>query len=443
MKKKAFLALLVSGTFFLTSCGEGKKDFSSYSKEEVSYCNSFVSEVTSGWNRVCNLNPIRISDHETTYPFDSDLIYASYPLQELDVPSIYDIEETMGSIFYRLHQEFDRHYDYFHDDGTKIQNLKVLNESYGTEKAVFVDKDLYNLLKISVELGVKSDNRFNIAIGELSAFWDDLISYNNNQMSYDDYIDPLLTNEKSKEAEKKLKKLQQEIPTAEELKDLLEFDDTLQTITFHQYKNVEKVSLTLGGIGKGYAVGKAAEALSAKKYDFGYISGASSSNVMLGKKKDHSPWTVGISSPFQADFDMGGYVTFDGYRVLSTSGDSAHMYFLPIEKNGKTTYIIRHHILNPSTGESENEYRKVTLFSSAISSEIMDALSTIMMNTKEEDLEEMFSYIRENYGDIEGIFQKNNEEETIAYYFVTKGLKDSFTINEQNTHFAEVKYYEF
>ena len=440
MNKKTIFPILISCAFFLSSCGQAKKDFSSYKSETISYCNSYVDETTSGWNRVCNLNPVRTSTNKSVYPFDSDLIYASFPLQELDVETIYDIEDKMGGTFVSLHKEFDRHYDYLNEDQTKISNLKVLNESYGTNKAIHVDKDLYDLLKLSVDLGVFSNNRFNIAIGDLSSFWDEVIAYNNDQVSSRYYIDPLLEDEESLALKTRWNQLKQELPTAEELKELLVFDDQNQTVTFKKYKNVERVSLTLGGIGKGYAVGKAAEKLISAKYDYGFISGASSSNIMLGNRKDNTPWTIGISSPFQMDFDMGGYLTLDGYSLISTSGDSAHMYYLPTTNN---QYIIRHHIINPATGESMNEFRKVTLVSKTISSQIMDALSTIMMNTKEEDLKDTFSLIRSTYGDIEGIFQKNNEDETIGYYYVTKGLKDQFTVNEENTHLSEVFSYEF
>lgn len=443
MKRKKLNSILYCSIFLLASCGNNKKDFSSYKEDEVSYCYSYVDETSSGWNKVCNLNKIKTMNNMLVNPFDSDLIYASYPLNELEVETIYDIENTMGKTFYDLHIDFDRHNNYKNDNDNIINNLKVLNESYGTNKPIKVSNDLFDILKLGVQLGIDSNNRFNLAIGELSSFWDELISYNNDQVSSIDYIDPLLDDDKSKEAKVKLDKLKKEIPSANELKDILVFDDINKTITFNKYKDVDKVSLTLGGIGKGYAVEKTSISLINKKYDFGFISGASSSNCMLGNRKDNTPWNIGISSPFKFDMDLGGYLKVKGYQNISTSGDSAHSYYLPIKDGDNYKYIIRHHIIDPSSGESKNAFRKITLVSPSIPSSIMDALSTIMMNVDEKDLKSTLSFIRTKYGPLEGIFQKNNEGETIGYYYVTQGLKDNFTVNKDNSHSFEVSYYEF
>ena len=443
MRLKTLFSLLVSGTFLLTSCGNNKKDFSSYKENEVPYCYTYVSETSSGWNKVCNLNKIKTKNNIYVNPFDSDLIYASYPLNELEVETIYDIEHIMGKTFYDLHIDFDRHNDYVDSNNNIINNLKTINESYGTNKAIKVDDDLFNILKLGVQLGIDSNNLFNLAIGELSSFWDDLIAYNNDRVSVSEYIDPLLDDEQSKEAKETLDKLKKEIPTAQELKEILVFDDINKTVTFNKYKNVEKVSLSLGGIGKGYAVEKASLSLIDKKYDFGFISGASSSNAMLGSRKDGTSWNIGISSPFKYDYDLGGYLKVKGYQNISTSGDTAHSYYLPIKDGDKDKYIIRHHIIDPSTGESKNNFRKVTLVSSSIPSSIMDALSTIMMNVEEKDLKDTITFMRQKYGSLEGIFQKNNEDETIGYYYITKGLKDNFSLNDENSHSFEVSYYEF
>ena len=68
-----------------------------------------------------------------------------------------DIEKKITDFFLYAHALSDRHYNYqyFSDEnaieGTTINNIKVLNASYGSELPVQVEPFLYNLLKESYE----------------------------------------------------------------------------------------------------------------------------------------------------------------------------------------------------------------------------------------------------------------------------------------------------
>lgn len=450
---KTVSILCLSAALFLCSCGTDQRDFSSYSPA-TEYCYSELNKTGSGMNKVCNLNEVKTSKNYYVKPFNSDMIYSLFPYEKLTLESVYDIELSMGEKATNLHKYFDRHNTYLDKENNIINNLKIINDSYATGTKIEVPDDLFNILKISLEIGEISQGRFNIAIGELSDFWNDLIVFNNNDFSlYDPDIvsiyNPSL-NEEEKEAlenkiqgelKAKLDQLINETPSIDELKNILILDEKNKTVEFKKYNDAEKVSLSLGGIGKGYAIGIVKDALLEKGYTDGYLSGATSSNIILGNHYKNKNWSIGISSPSKNDFNLGGNLKLNGYTLISTSGDEVNSYGF-YDKNSNP--VIRHHIIDATTGYPLNNFRKVTIVSKTLSSEIMDALSTILINTSANDVESVLKTMRNHYNaDIEAIFQQTNANESEYYYSITKGLKDSFEINKNNPKPAKVYYYEF
>ena len=457
MKKlKNISTLLVLSSMFLSSCGKTEKDFSSY-VPATDYCKSELSE-SSFMNKVCNLNKVETANNEMVDAFNSDLIYSQFPYDTLSLEMIYDIETIMGKRMIDLHKSFDRHNSYLNSNNEIINNLKAINESYGTNKALKVDDDLFDILELSLELGVLSEGRFNIAVGNLSDFWNDLIdknavggvvidplavnldTYNSNKS------EDLLQKEKDMQTEltNQLNKIIEEIPSANELKNILILNKENKTVKFNKYKDAESVSLSLGGIGKGYAVEDISTKLVENGYTYGTITGATSSNAILGKRHDNKNWSVGISSPSKYDYLVGGYLKLNNYHQMSTSGDSVQSYaFYDNDRNP----IMRHHIINPNTGYPTNTYqafRKVTIISKTLNAAIMDALSTILINTEEKDIELLLTNFRNHYSsDIEAIFQIADEKEEKYTYKLTKGLKNKFSLNKENKVEAEISYYEF
>lgn len=450
---KTVSILCLSTTLFLCSCGTDQRDFSSYSPA-TEYCYSELNKTGSGMNKVCNLNNVKNSKNNLVKPFNSDLIYSLFPYEKLTLDSVYDIELSMGEKAINLHKYFDRHNEYLDKENNIINNLKVINDSYATGTKIKVPDDLFNILKISLEIGEISKGRFNIAIGELSDFWNDLIDQNKNDISFYDpdlvsIYNPSLSEEERLNLESKIKdelkekinKLVEDTPSIEELKNILVLDEKNKTVEFKKYNNAEKVSLSLGGIGKGYAIGVIKDVLLEKGYNNGYLSGATSSNIILGNHYKNKNWTIGISSPSKKDFNLGGNLKLNGYTLISTSGDEVNSYGFYDENSNP---VIRHHIIDATSGYPLNNFRKVTIVSKTLSSEIMDALSTILINTSSKDVENVLKTMRNHYNaDIEAIFQQTNSDETEYYYSITQGLKNNFEVNKDNPTPAKVYYYEF
>src|SRR5205085_1952713 len=60
------------------------------------------------------------------------------------------------------------------------------------------------------------------------------------------------------------------------------------------------VSLDLGGIGKGYALDRAAEIIAAQEVHSAFLHGGTSSILAFGSDETGRPWTVGVRDPFVA-----------------------------------------------------------------------------------------------------------------------------------------------
>ncbi|MBA3819122.1 MAG: FAD:protein FMN transferase [Deltaproteobacteria bacterium] len=111
------------------------------------------------------------------------------------------------------------------------------------------------------------------------------------------------------------------------------------------------MSLTLGGIAKGYAVDKCVKLL----HDAGFTSfmvQAGGDMYIAGKKAD-KPWVVGIRDPRGDTKETMFAVTPVEDRSFSTSGD----YERGFVKDG----VRYHHILDPRTGQPARSSRSVTI----------------------------------------------------------------------------------
>ncbi|MDP2167350.1 MAG: FAD:protein FMN transferase [Thermodesulfovibrionales bacterium] len=121
------------------------------------------------------------------------------------------------------------------------------------------------------------------------------------------------------------------------------------------YLRKKDMSFDTGGIAKGYAAHRAAEALKATGINAGIVAVAGDIRA-FGLKPDGKPWLVGIRNPETGDKEDLLAVLGLSDESISTSGDYER-YF--IEKDG-TMY---HHILDPKTGKPARGVRSVTVIS--------------------------------------------------------------------------------
>lgn len=139
---------------------------------------------------------------------------------------------------------------------------------------------------------------------------------------------------------------------------LVELDDKAQTVHF----KVPGVRINLGGIAKGYAVGRVIELLKEQGVEHA-LATAGGDTALLGDRRG-KPWIVGIRDP-RKDEAIFTRLALEN-ESISTSGDYER-YFI---EDGERY----HHILQPSTGKPVRGVRSVTIIGPDAT--LTDALST-------------------------------------------------------------------
>ncbi|HXH25199.1 MAG TPA: FAD:protein FMN transferase [Vicinamibacterales bacterium] len=120
--------------------------------------------------------------------------------------------------------------------------------------------------------------------------------------------------------------------------------------------------LHLGGIGKGYAVERAAALLRARGFDDFLVQFGG--DLYAGGRRGARPWRAGIADPRRPERTFAAVDLSD--ETLTTSGDYERFF----ERDGRRY----HHILDPDTGQPARGTRSVTIV--ARRAAVADALST-------------------------------------------------------------------
>ncbi|MBQ1788020.1 MAG: FAD:protein FMN transferase [Erysipelotrichaceae bacterium] len=285
------------------------------------------------------------------------------------------MQTELNETVIHFHQLLDPHH-YYSADGERINNLKVINDSYGTETPVKVDPDLIDALEESFVLAELTEGYFNPTVGRLSDLWTPRFS---SKEHYDSDPD-------AKEIEEALA-CQLEV---NELRETIEIDQTNSTVTFHKNDRCSSsVRIDLGAFTKGYVLDRAYEKLISHETSF-LIDGGSSSVITYAKEGEDPSWTIGILSP---DTDSMLFAFKADNTALSTSGDYER-YFLTADTDGHV--IRRHHILDPFTGYSRNLYRSISLASDK-NAGVLDALSTALFSMPQDQQTRVIRNIEKQY----------------------------------------------
>ena len=262
-----------------------------------------------------------------------------------------DISELSG-LFSNISKLTD---NYIANDKTSVYTLNHTNED------VTVDKDLYDLLKLSQEMKNQGATYYNPLCGSLSKKW--------------------------KESLKNLQILDENVKNEELLKIstsnlLLKENNIVQRLG--------EAEIDLGGIAKGYALDKAFEYLQTKEIK-NYLIDAGSSSILLGEKNTKDGFfSVGLKEVPNT------YLKLKNCFV-SSSG---------ISEQGVTINGITYsHIINPVNGSAVNENDAVIVISDK--GYYGDAISTSMMMNTVEEIKEI-----EKEHNIKTIVVKNKQ---IAY----------------------------
>lgn len=313
---------------------------------------------------------VKTKENKSVDPFNTEVILVTYCGKDFN-----DIYPCFNEEIQRLHILFDRYNDFVDEEGKDIINLKKINESYGTGNVLTVDQDLIDLLNLSIELSILTEGYFNPTLGELSDTWNYIYEDGEKYVRFSPYC----FEEEDPKEEDVISSKEKSIP-CQELSSYLLINDENNTIEFKKYKEIDKITLSLGAIAKGYAIEKTKKIVETFNVP-AMVDGGSSSSYGIGTNPnpDRDYWSIGIASPYKDAFGVKAIanVKINGTYAMSVSGDYESCYKT---QEGK----LRHHILNPYSGYPENYYRVISLKGTA-RSDVLDGLSTALFSIESID----------------------------------------------------------
>ena len=277
----------------------------------------------------------------------------------------------------RLHRYGDRHHEFLSnpDDPNSLvfHNLKVLNAMHGQQQWLAIDKTFYDLLSEAKAMTKFTNGAFNLFIGTVSDFWDDLLDNPLYRIQYTQ-LDPAYNPLQRLELESRM----QYVPlTNDDVDQVLELkiEAGQPYVRFNTLRQSPSgsIKITLGGIAKGFANDIIADRLSSQAFTRGYISNGTSSITTLGPRYGNVPYRWQVTSPHPSA-DYAFTIEKPGRHSLSTSGAYAG-FRMPLG----STRVLRHHIIDPHTGYPSTEAIELNVISSTYPAGRLDALSTAMM----------------------------------------------------------------
>ena len=247
-----------------------------------------------------------------------------------------DDDAAAGRAFDDVLREFDR-LDALMSVWRSGSDVLRINAAAG-ERAVPVSPEVRDALRLARQVSEWTGGKFDVTFGALSDLW------KFDRQDQDDSVPPPDA-------------VRARLPLIDYRE--IEIDDRAGTV-FVRRKGMR---VHLGGIGKGYAVERAADLLRrAGLRDFLIQAGG---DLYVAGRKEGRPWRLGIADPRRPDLRSFATIELTD-STFSTSGDYARFFM----KDG----IRYHHILDPSTGQPARLCRSVTIV--ADSPALADGLST-------------------------------------------------------------------
>jgi len=171
----------------------------------------------------------------------------------------------------------------------------------------------------------------------------------------------------------------------------------------------EGMELNLGGIGKGYAIDRAARALRAFGITRALIS-CGSTLFALGTPPGRRGWPVAIRHPRLEKKEIGALFLSD--QALSTSGDYEKFFVFQGERFS--------HLIDPRTGYPVKGMACVSVI--APTAMEADALSTAGFILGEREGSELFK----RYSGVEGLFVKEDSEDNLSLHSTSGWNRSEF-----------------
>ena len=406
--KKKFLISLIS-LILLTGCGHYYDDTDSVYPLGVNVFNYNIKFLDN------------IDSQNVIMPFDTSIFIKRYQQNN----NFNDISVLFNETFQKLHIYFDTNYKYS-INGDKINNLKVINESYGKNEFLEIPFELYDIIDKSIDFSILSKGKYNIAIGELATLWNNYIVNSKNNYS------------KSIPSEEEINIALNNTPKYNELKELIELkeEDNRYFIKLNKLDGYEKVSLSLGAVGKGYANDIMKDLLINEK---GYISSGESLITFLSSSVGDY-WNLRLTNPLfikkqkmNEDYQKYNHTELKIQKKekfsISTSGDYERFFY-------DDDKIIYHHIIDPISGYPsglKNDYSFTSISAITEQGIYADMITTALMNMNLEDGMDFVKEIENKYStNIYPIWLEEKDNKITAY--VDNNLSSNVSLFNENNN---------
>lgn len=301
----------------------------------------------------------QIHSYDTRFYFMDTYIYVQ--LYEPNKEKAENALKEVGTIYQKYHELTDRYQSY-----PSIHNLYFIHHNESKEEWISLDKELYELIEISISYKEKSGGLFDIRLGNLTDVWKKAIQ-------------------------------EETLPSIEELSASKEYQDIIleNGKIYNNHANID-----LGAVAKGYATKKVGEYL--KKIGIDRFVINAGGNVLVGNHYGKDAYKIGIENPTSKEGDIFIKVKANNKAVVTSGG-----YQRFFEIDGKRY----HHIINPLTLYPSNHTLSVTVITE--DSLKADILSTILFLM---DVDAGLSFVEQLEG-VEAIWFLSEDEQITSTGF--------------------------
>ena len=336
-----------------------------------------------------NVKGVTTKDNEYISCLSTFVTLKMYNKDQLD-----EVKNEFQDELRNIHKVVDSYHDY-----NKLTTPNVYNINHSNEKTFVIDDILYSLIEDSIEMSILSEGIFNFTMGSVIDLWKDQF-----ESGLSTNVDP------SKE---ELDEALKSIVPYQKMKEVFILDKASNTLTINYDETKPKPILNFGAISKGYALD-----LTSDIFNPSYpaiISAGSSSISFKGKYQLNNRDYYLINcrepnlKPSETNEEFVQLKIYDNTNI-SSSGDYEKFFY-------NQENILRHHILDPKTGYSNN-YHASVMVESKLDSYILDGLSTVLMNIEDiKDIDKMVSKFEEHFGsEIPYLVFDRDESNYTMYY---------------------------
>jgi len=378
---KKILGLLVIFVSVISGC--------SCKKEEVIKTSIFSSYIKGYKDK-------ESSNYVIVEPFGTYISFIGYNEKKVN-----SLQEKLNEMVVKYHSLLDRNYYYKDSEGNFINNIKVINDSYGSGEAIKVDSIIIEVLKKGINSSKLSNGKFNIVAGSIVDVWDQRFDFTDKW-----HIDP---------SEEEVSEAMKCVPSINQIDEVIVIDEVNETVKFNAFNGCEGgASITLGALAKSYFLDKLSSLDEFEKVGSSIYDAGQSSIIMRGNNpvRESGEWVIAIRDSLNGGISL--QVSLNGGGAVSTSSGDEKGY---VNSDG----VKRHHIIDATRGYPNTYLLAATLIGDS-AMEVDIATTTLLTLNSMDEIKDYLAELEQNGISLKILLQK--EEDGILKVLVNDAMKD-------------------